>query len=59
MTAHIKSVSTRETGDVQGASGSDPVQNPKKAFLPCEVNGIKPKALLDTGAEATIISEDL
>ena len=34
-------------------------ENPKKAFLPCDVNGVKSQALLDTGAEAIIISEDL
>ena len=27
--------------------------------MPCAVNGVKSQALLDTGAEATIISEDL
>ena len=59
MAAHIKSVPTRKTGDGRGAGGSDPAQNPKKAFLPREVNGIKSQALLDTGAEVTIISEDL
>ena len=59
MAAHIKSVPTRKTGDGRGAGGSDPAQNPKKAFLPCEVSGIKSQTLLDTGAEATIISEDL
>ena len=36
-----------------------PPENPKGAFLPCAVNGVKSQALLDTGAEATIISEDL
>ena len=36
-----------------------PPENPKGAFLPCTVNGVKSQALLDTGAEATIISEDL
>ena len=36
-----------------------PPENPKGAFLPCDVNGVKSQALLDTGAEATIISEDL
>ena len=36
-----------------------PPENPKEAFLPCDVNGVKSQALLDTGAEATIISEDL
>ena len=34
-------------------------ENPKGAFLPCAVNGVKSQASLDTGAEATIISEDL
>ena len=34
-------------------------ENPKGAFLPCAVNGVKSQDLLDTGAEATIISEDL
>ena len=33
--------------------------NPKGAFLPCVVNGVKSQALLDTGVRATIISEDL
>ena len=33
-----------------------PPENPKGAFLPCAVNGVKSQALLDTGAEATIIS---
>ena len=36
-----------------------PPENSKGAFLPCDVNGVKSQALLDTGAEATIISEDL
>ena len=36
-----------------------PPENLKGAFLPCDVNGVKSQALLDTGAEATIISEDL
>ena len=36
-----------------------PPENPKGAFLPCAVNGVKSQALLDTGAEATIISDDL
>ena len=36
-----------------------PPENPKGAFLPCAINGVKSQALLDTGAEATIISEDL
>ena len=59
MTTHIKSVPTSETGDGRGAGGSDPVQHPKKAFLPCEVNGIKSQALFNTGAEALIIRDDL
>ena len=59
MTTHIKSVPTSETRDGRGAGGSDPAQHPKKAFLPCEVNGIKSQALLNTGAEALIISDDL
>ena len=36
-----------------------PPNNSKGAFLPCDVSGVKSQALLDTGAEATIISEDL
>ena len=36
-----------------------PLENPKGAVLPCDVNGVKSQALLDAGAEATIISEDL
>ena len=36
-----------------------PPENSKGAFLPCDVNGVKSQALLDTDAEATIISEDL
>ena len=36
-----------------------PPENPKGAFLSCVVNGVKSRALLDMGAEATIISEDL
>ena len=32
-------------------------ENPKGAFLPSAVNGVKSQALLDTGAGATIISE--
>ena len=36
-----------------------PPENPKGAFLPCDVNGVKSHVLLDTGAEVTIISEDL
>ena len=59
MTTHIKSVPTSETGDGRSAGGSDPAQHPKKAFLPCEINGIKSQALLNTGAEALIISDDL
>ena len=59
MTTHIKSVPTSETGDGRGAGGSDPAQHPKKAFLPCEVNGIKSQALFNTGAEALIIRDDL
>ena len=59
VAAQIKSVPTRETGDGRGAGGSNPAQNPKKAFLPSEVNGIKSQVLLKTGAEVTIISEDL
>ena len=58
MTTHIKSVPTSETGDGRGAGGSDPAQHPKKAFLPCEVNGIKSQALFNTGAEALIIRDD-
>ena len=34
-------------------------KNPKGTFLPCDVNGIKPQVLLDTGAEATTVSGDL
>ena len=34
-------------------------ENPKGTFLPCDVNGFKPQALLETDAEATTISEDL
>ena len=34
-----------------------PPENSKGAFLPCDVNGVKSQALLDTGAEATIISD--
>lgn len=59
MTTHIKSVPTSETGDGRGAGGSDPAQHPKKAFLACEVNGIKSQALFNTGAEALIIMDDL
>ena len=59
MTAHLKSFPTREMGDGRGAGGSDPAQIQKKTLLPCEVNGIKSQALLDTGVEATVISEDL
>ena len=59
MTTHIKSVPTSETGDGRGAGGSDPAQHPKKAFLACEVNGIKSQALFNTGAEALIIRDDL
>lgn len=59
MTTHIKSVPTSETGDGRGAGGSDPAQHPKKAFLACEVNGIKSQALFNTGAEAPIIMDDL
>ena len=36
-----------------------PTENPEGAFLPCDVNGVKSQTLLDTDAEATIISEDL
>ena len=36
-----------------------PPDNSKGAFLSCDVNGVKSQALLDTGAEVTIISEDL
>ena len=36
-----------------------PPENAKKAFLPCDVNGVKSQALLDRGAQARIISEDL
>ena len=59
MTAHIKSVPTSETRDGRGTGGSDPAQHPKRAFLPCEVNGIKSQALLNTGAEAPVISDNL
>lgn len=59
MTTHIKSVPTSETRDGRGAGGSDPAQHPKKAFLACEVNGIKSQALFNTGAEALIIMDDL
>ena len=31
----------------------------KGAFMPCSVNGVLSHALLDTGAEATIISDDI
>ena len=31
----------------------------KGAFMPCSVNGVLFYALLDTGAEATIISDDI
>ena len=59
VTAHIKCVLTRETGDGRGTVGSDPTWKSKEGNLPCEVDGIKSQALLDTGAEATIITEDL
>ena len=36
-----------------------PPENPKGIFLPCDVNGVKSQALLDTCAEAAIIGEDL
>ena len=36
-----------------------PPENPEGAFLPCDANGVKSQALIDTGAEAPIISEDL
>lgn len=36
-----------------------PPENSKGAYMSCDVNGVKSQALLDTGAEATIISEDL
>ena len=31
----------------------------KGAFMPCRVNGVLSYALLDTSAEATIISDDI
>ena len=36
-----------------------PPDNSKGAFMPCRVNGVLSHALLDTGAEATIISDDI
>ena len=36
-----------------------PPDKSKGAFMPCRVNGVLSYALLDTGAEATIISDDI
>ena len=36
-----------------------PLDNSKGAFMPCHGNGVLSHALLDTGAEATIISDDM
>ena len=36
-----------------------PLDTSKGAFMPCRVNGVLFDALLDTGAEATIISDDI
>ena len=36
-----------------------PPDKSKGAFMPCRVNGVPSLALLDTGAEATIISDDI
>ena len=36
-----------------------PPDKSKGAFIPCRVNGLLSYALLDTGAEATIISDDI
>ena len=47
MTVHIKYIPTRETGDGRGTAEVTPPENPKGAFLPGAVNGIKSQALLD------------
>ena len=36
-----------------------PPDKSKGAFMPCRVNGVLSYALLDTGEEATIISDDI
>ena len=36
-----------------------PPNKSKGAFMPCRVNGVPSLALLDTGEEATIISDDI
>ena len=36
-----------------------PPDKSKGAFMPCRVNGVLSYALLDTGAEATIISDGI
>ena len=51
VTVHIKYIPIRETGDGLGRAESDPARESKGAIFT--------QALLDTAAEATIISEDL
>lgn len=46
-----------ETCEGRTAARSDPAWTPQGAFLNCKVNGFECHALLDSGAEATIISE--
>ena len=56
----VKFVTIRETGDGRGAARSDPAPDISKgALMTCRVNGVPSHALLDTGAEATIISDDV